>query len=81
MKHALALFAAIILLVFAAIVVWSNRTALTMPLLIFAGCCIALAFALAIPSDFKAALRSVAAYVPLARGGNLPVDPPSGGAS
>jgi hypothetical protein len=76
-KHALAFVAALILLLFAGIVVWSNRTALTMPLLVFAGACIAIAFALAIPSDFKQAIASVAPYIPVIRGGH----PPEGGAT
>lgn len=76
MKHLLVFAAAIILLAFAGVVVWSNRHALTMTHLGFAGGAIALAFALAIPADFKTAAGAVAAYLPVVRGGQ----PPSGGA-
>jgi hypothetical protein len=69
MKHAFLLMASAILLAFAGVVVWSSRTALTLPVLGFAGGCIALAFALAIPADFKNACASVAQYIPTLRGG------------
>jgi hypothetical protein len=76
MKHALALIAAVILLAFASVVVWFSRTALTVPVLGFSGGCIALAFALAIPADFKTACTSVAPYIPVVRGSG---PPPGGG--
>lgn len=78
MKHALALFAALILIGFAGVIVWFNRTALTIPLLSFAGGAIALAFLIAIPSDFKAAISSLAPYIPTVRGGQPPTPPASG---
>ncbi|HEY9466487.1 MAG TPA: hypothetical protein VIR54_25500 [Vicinamibacterales bacterium] len=81
MRHVAAIVAALTLVAFAGVIVWYNRTALTAPLLIAAGSCLVLALALAIPSDFRAALASVAPYVPMMRGGNPPADPPSGGAS
>lgn len=68
MKHVLLFLASAILLTFAGVVVWFNRTALTMTHLGFAGACILLAFALAIPADFKNACATVAPYVPLIRG-------------
>lgn len=68
MRHVLLFLAAAVLLAFAGVVVWSSRTALTVPVLGFAGGCIALAFALAIPADFKAACESVAPYLPTIRG-------------
>lgn len=72
MKHVVAFFFACVLLVFAGIVIWSNRTALTIAHLSFAGGAIAIAFAIAIPTDFKDACQTVAAYVPLVRGGQPP---------
>lgn len=75
MKHVVAFLFAIVLLIFAAVVIWSNRTALTMAHLSFAGGAIAIAFAIAIPTDFKNACETIAPYVPMVRGG-----PPPGGA-
>lgn len=72
MKHVALFFAAFILLAFAGVVVWSNRHALTMTHLGFSGGCIALAFALAIPADFKNACASVAPYIPVVRGRAAP---------
>lgn len=78
MKHVVLFVAAAVLLGFAGVVVWSNRQALTTPILGFAGGCIAIAFALAIPADFKNACTSVASYLPAVRGG---APPASGGPS
>jgi hypothetical protein len=72
MRHILAIIAALILLGFAGVVVWYNRTALTTPILCFVGGSIAIAFALAIPADFKQAASTVATYIPVTRGGNPP---------
>ena len=79
MKHLAAIVSAVILVAFAGVIVWYNRTALTIPLLVAAGSCLVLGLALAIPSDVRAALASLAPYVPMLRGGNTP--PPNGGAS
>jgi len=67
MKHVLALLCAVVAVTFAGIIVWSNRTALTTTHLAFAGGCLAIAFALAVPADFKCACATVAQYAPLAK--------------
>ena len=72
MKHVVAIVAAVVLVVFAGVVVWYNRTALTIPILGFSGVCLTLALLLAIPSDAKAAMSALAPYIPLARGGSPP---------
>lgn len=68
MKHFVAFLSSAILLGFAAAVIWFSRTNLTMSHLCFAGGCIALAFALAIPADFKQACEAIAPYLPAIRG-------------
>lgn len=67
MKHVILLVGALILLGFAAVVVWSNRTTLTLPVLGFAAGCIAIAFGLAVPADFKDACSTVAPLIPAVR--------------
>lgn len=69
MKHVAAFILAAVLVAFAAVIVWSNRTALTTPLLAAAGGCLAFALALAVPADFKCACSTVAQYVPLVKKG------------
>lgn len=69
MKHLIAFIAAAVCIAFAAVIVWSNRTALTTPHLAFAGGCLAMGLALAVPADFKCACQTVAQYVPLAKKG------------
>lgn len=68
MKQVGLIVGALILLGFAAVVIWSNRHALTTVHLAFSGGCIALAFMLAIPADFKNACESVASLLPAVRG-------------
>jgi uncharacterized iron-regulated membrane protein len=75
MKHAIAFLIAIVLLVFAGVVLWSNRTALTMVHLSFVSGAVLIAVAIAVPADFKNACETIAPYVPMIRGG-----PPPGGA-
>ena len=66
LRHVLAFVVALVFLAIATLVVWSNRTALTTPLLSFAGGCIAAAFAIAAPADFRRAAHAIAPYLPLA---------------
>jgi hypothetical protein len=72
MKHVVLFVAALILLVFAGVVIVPNRHALTVVHLGFGGGCILLAFALAIPADFKNACATVAPYIPVIRGSAPP---------
>lgn len=68
MKHLVAFIGAGILLGFAAAVLWFSRANLTLPHLCFVGGFVALAFALAIPADFKCACETIAPYIPQIRG-------------
>jgi hypothetical protein len=72
MRHVLAFILAAVCIAFAAVIVWSNRTALTTPHLAFAGGCLALGLALAAPADFKCACQTVAQYVPLLKKSGAP---------
>lgn len=76
MKHVFAFLLVAVLVLFAGIVLWSNRTALTIAHLSFVSVALAVACAIAIPADFKNACQTIAPYVPMIRGG-----PPPGGAS
>ncbi|MFI5228387.1 MAG: hypothetical protein ACHQWU_04915 [Gemmatimonadales bacterium] len=77
MKHLAAGLFAAVFIIFAGVVVWSNRTALTTTHLVFAGLCLALGGALALGTDFKTAAATVVGFVPALRGKSEP--PPSGG--
>lgn len=68
MRHVALILASLTLLAFAAIVIVPNRHALTMAHLGFSGVLILLAFALALPADFKAALTTVTSSLPAIRG-------------
>lgn len=72
MRHVAAFVGAFILLGFAAAVLWFSRTNLTMAHLCFVGGFVAVAFALAIPADFKQACETVAPYLPQVRGRGTP---------
>lgn len=67
MKHIALVIAGLILLAFAGIVIWPNRHALTMMHLVFAGACIAVAYALALGADFKTACNDAASIIPAVR--------------
>lgn len=72
MKHVVAFFLVVVLLIFAGVVLWSNRTALTIAHLSFVSVALAVACAIAIPTDFKNACQTIAPYVPMVRGGAPP---------
>ena len=67
MKHVVSGFFALVLILFAGVVVWSNRTALTVTHLAFAGGSLALGALLALGTDAKDALSTLAGVVPALR--------------
>ena len=62
MKHVGLLFGALVCFVFAGVVVWYNRTALTTPLLLFAAGMVLFGFLLAAPANAKDAITTLAPF-------------------
>lgn len=82
LRHVLALLFAFAFFAVGGVIVWYNRTALTIPLLTAALVCFLLALALAIPANFKEIVVFVVPFLPDALvGGRRKTDPPSGGAA
>lgn len=76
-KHALALLFALALFAVGGVIIWYNRTALTLTLLGAAGACFVVAMALAIPTDFKKVVVFIVPYLPDSLvGGRRKTDPP-----
>lgn len=67
MKHLAAAVLAIVLMLFAGVVIWSNRQALTVPILGFSGACLGASVIIALGTDGKEALTTLAGLIPTIR--------------
>lgn len=72
MKHVAAAFLSIVLILFAGILVWSNRLAPSTPILGFSGFCIGSAILIALGTDGKEVLTTLAGFIPMLRGKGVP---------